>query len=189
MDRRTGTLMPSPPKAGSQEICSMMKRVRIRSSHNSPALSSTNGIEEGTVPEGNIYIGRTIEPYNFPQYFRSLKKKYGVPPGAQWGLWHLWSPGMLVQFLAPHSGLKIQYFCTCSIGHSCSKNLIPGPENQNAVGGKKKKKKKKERNLKIHVVDISRSPLLRVLIEQLTFVLGIPLSEHLLHSTIEKKNE
>ena len=51
----------------------------------------------------------------------------GVPAMAQQDQRYFWSSGMQVWSLAWHSGLRLQHCHTCSIDHSCSSDLIPGP--------------------------------------------------------------
>lgn len=66
--------MPSSPKAGSQELSSVMDRKRVGVHITVPTISSPNGIED-TLYEGNIYISRNREPHDFLYNFRILKNK------------------------------------------------------------------------------------------------------------------
>ena len=51
---------------------------------------------------------------------------------------------MQVQSLAQHSGLRIWCCHSCSLGHSCGSNLIPGLGTPYALGGGQKRKKREE---------------------------------------------
>ena len=46
-------------------------------------------------------------------------------------------------------GKKIRHCCSCSIGHNCSSDLIPGPGTPYAVGWPKKKKTKQQIKTKL----------------------------------------
>ena len=59
---------------------------------------------------------------------------------AQWDQWHLGSTGLQVQSLALHSGLRIQYCCSCGLGGNCGSDLIPDPGAPYASGWPKKEK-------------------------------------------------
>ena len=50
--------------------------------------------------------------------------------------------GMQIQSLVQHSGLRIQCCYSCSLGCSCSSDLIPGPRTPYASGQPKKGGKK-----------------------------------------------
>ena len=62
---------------------------------------------------------------------------------ARWDWQHLCSMETQVWSLAQHSGLRIWHCCSCSVGHSCSSDLIPGLGTPCAMGWPKKKEKKK----------------------------------------------
>ena len=49
------------------------------------------------------------------------------------------STGMQIQSLVRHSGLRIQPWCSCSLGYSCCLDLIPGLGTPCATGQPKKK--------------------------------------------------
>ena len=74
-----------------------------------------------------------------------ILKKQGVPAVAQWDLWRLWSAGMQVRSRAQHSGLRVRCCHSCSVGHNCSPDLIPGLETPYSSGQQKNNNK----NLKI----------------------------------------
>ena len=57
----------------------------------------------------------------------TTSKKTRAPAVAQRHHKHLWTTGMQVQSLAPHSGLRIWHCHSCGIGHSCGSNVIPWP--------------------------------------------------------------
>ena len=81
---------------------------------------------------------------------KKKEKKRGlsrVSAVAQWDRQHLRSTGTWVQFLAQHSGLRIQRCQSCGLGHDCGSDLIPGPH---AMGRPKMKKKKKEGAISKH---------------------------------------
>ena len=72
----------------------------------------------------------------------------GAPSVVQQDQWHLGSAGTQVWSPAWLSVLKIQCCCSCSSGHNCGLELIPGPGTPYATGQpkmKKKQKKKKEK--------------------------------------------
>ena len=72
----------------------------------------------------------------------SLKKlTYGISTVVQQDQRHLWSPRTQLQSPAQHSELRIWHCHSCSIGHNCGSDLIPGLGNPYAVGQSKKKKK------------------------------------------------
>ena len=69
----------------------------------------------------------------------------GAPAVAQRNQRCLGSTGTWVQSLSRHSGLRIRHCCSCSLGHHCSLDLIPGSGLPYAmgwpkIGGKKRSK-------------------------------------------------
>lgn len=84
------------------------------------------------------------------QKISTLNQKYTFPGILLWcdkNQQPLWSTGMLIQSLAEHMGLRLQRCHSCSIGHKCSLDLMPG--HSHASGAvKKEKKKKKEKTRK-----------------------------------------
>ena len=82
------------------------------SHHNSCQGISRKGIAGNTISHANL-----------------INNKYsGSSHGgsAGWGP-NIVSVRMKVQSLASFDGLRIQYFCGCGIGHSCSSNSTPSP--------------------------------------------------------------
>lgn len=71
-------------------------------------------------------------------------KNIQVPSVAHHDQQPLWNPGMQVQCPAPHRGLRIRHCRSCTVGHNCSPNLIPGPETPYAADAVIIKKKKSE---------------------------------------------
>ena len=59
----------------------------------------------------------------------------------QWDRQHLGSPGMQVNSLTQHSGLRIWHFHSCSLGCNCGSYRIPGQGTPYAMEQSKKKKK------------------------------------------------
>ena len=69
----------------------------------------------------------------------------GVPTVAQQDQQSLGNTGIQVWSLAWHSGWRIWCCRSCSLGHSCRLDLIPGPGTPYALGGGGGKKKRKEK--------------------------------------------
>ena len=67
----------------------------------------------------------------------------GVPAVAQWDQQCLGSTTAQVPSSAQHRGLRIQRCYSCSLGHICGLDLIPGLGTPYAMGWPKKEKKKK----------------------------------------------
>lgn len=65
--------------------------------------------------------------------------KTGVPAMAQQHRWYIGSAGTQIRSLAQHSGLRIRYCSTCSLGLSYGSDLISGPRTPYATGWPKKK--------------------------------------------------
>ena len=63
----------------------------------------------------------------------------GIPALMQQDQQHLGSKGMQVRPSAHHRGLKSQHCCSCSIGHKCGSDLIPGLGIPLAAGWPQKK--------------------------------------------------
>ena len=76
---------------------------------------------------------------------------FRVLPVAQWDQWCLGSTGMQVQFPGQHSGLRIWHCHSCSLGHNCGSDLIPGQGIPHATGQSKKKKKRKQKKLRLRL--------------------------------------
>ena len=62
-----------------------------------------------------------------------------VPAVAQWDQWCFGSAGMQVQFPAQDSGLRIQRWFKCGLGHNGSSDPIPSRELYRPQGSQKKK--------------------------------------------------
>ena len=73
-----------------------------------------------------------------------VKWIHAIPDVAQQDYWHLWCTGTQVQARSKHSGLRIQHYRRCSLGHNCD----PWLENSICHGTAKKKKKKKKKEKK-----------------------------------------
>ena len=106
--------------------------IRIRSGNIVQKTSNNSDLSQI-----NLLLSLTLEKWN-----------YGTPTVAQQGQQGLERAGSQVGFLAQHSGLRIQHFC------SCGWDLIPGLRVPYATGWpkmKKKKERKKERKRKMEL--------------------------------------
>ena len=80
-------------------------------------------------PRNNIRSpqqGKFLKEINIQTFLIKTKEHHGVPIVAQWDWWHLCSSRMQVGSPAQHCGLKMQHCCSCSTGHNCSSDWIPG---------------------------------------------------------------
>ena len=96
------------------------------------------------------------------------KHLIGVPTVEQQNWQHRGSTGTQVEYPALHSGLRIRCCCSCSLGHNCGLDLIPGPGTPYGVRWPKKIKKHLIKQYLMHI--------------SLTWLLNITPKTDVLHS-------
>ena len=80
-------------------------------------------------------------PHKWDQWL--YKRDTRVPAVVQWVWQHLGNNARIqIRSPARYSGLRILHCQSCSLGHSCSLNLIPDPGTPSTMGWPKKEKKR-----------------------------------------------